>query len=210
MTLALDTGPAVDARGKPRRTMSYDEFLHAEFDHNHYEWVDGEAVEQPVIELQHELIVKFLTVALGMMVSIRKLGLILGEPFQMQAETDGNGRSPDLIFIANESRHLLEHLTMRGPADLVIEVASPSTEYVDRGAKLREYERAGVPEYWTINAERQRAEFRQLGEDGRYRLVAPDADGVYHCRVMPGVWVRPEWFWDLPEPQDVLKLWGVL
>jgi Uma2 family endonuclease len=62
-----------------------------------------------------------------------------------------------------------------------------------------------VAEYWLIDPQRQRAEFYQLGADGRYVAVAPDAEGIYHAAVMPGFWLRVAWLWQEPLP-PVLSL----
>lgn len=41
----------------------------------------------------------------------------------------------------------------KGAPDLVVEVLSPATAHKDQTEKLRLYERAGVREYWIVNAE---------------------------------------------------------
>ena len=210
MTMQIAQKPLVTAAGKPGRAMSYDEFLHADFDHNHYEWVDGEAVEMAAVELDHDRLTNFLISVLTLTVATRDLGSIHSEPFQIQPNAGGNGRAPDVMFLSKDNQDYLEQLVLRGPADLIIEVASDGTRRIDRGAKFREYEAGGVPEYWMPDPKRKRAEFYQLGPDGKYRQVPPGPDGVYHCRAIPGVWVRPEWFWNRPTPLDVLKSWGVL
>ena len=210
MTMQIAQKPLVTPQGKPGRSMSYDEFLHADFDHNHYEWVDGEAVEMAAVDLEHAKLTSFLITVLNMAVTVWNLGRILGEPFQTQSSAGGNGRAPDLMFLSTSIEDYLEQLVLRGPADLIIEVASDGTRRIDRGAKFREYEAGGVPEYWMPDPKRKKAEFYQLGPDGKYRQVPPGPDGIYHCRAIPGVWVRPEWFWNRPAPLEVLKAWGVL
>lgn len=51
------------------------------------------------------------------------------------------------------------------------------------------------------------ADFYQLDEPGRYRLVSADDEGVYRSRVLPGFWLRIDWLWQQPLPRvlDVLK-----
>ena len=43
--------------------------------------------------------------------------------------------------------------------------------------------------------------FYQLGDDGHYRLVPPDADGSYHSRALAGFRLRPDWLWQEPLPK---------
>jgi Uma2 family endonuclease len=82
----------------------------------------------------------------------------------------------------------------------------------DRGDKFVEYEAGGLSECWLIDPLRQQAEFYQLAADGRYRLVLPDADGIYHSRAVPGFHLRPAWLWSEPLPKvlDVARELGLL
>ena len=52
----------------------------------------------------------------------------------------------------------------------------------------------------------EQAEFYQLDAQGRYQVVAPDGNGLYHSRVVPGFWLRVAWLWrqPLPDPVQVL------
>ena len=59
-------------------------------------------------------------------------------------------REPDvMLFLAEHGARVKERYVE--PPDLVIEVVSPSTAVVDRGEKLWEYARAGIPEYWVVD-----------------------------------------------------------
>jgi Uma2 family endonuclease len=71
--------------------------------------------------------------------------------------------------------------------------------------KFDEYEAAGVSEYWVLDnrPKRARAWFYQLDASGRYVSVLPDADGVYHSAVLPGLELRVDWLWQ--EELDVLS-----
>ncbi|MGH2593167.1 MAG: hypothetical protein ACRDGG_06610 [Anaerolineae bacterium] len=42
---------------------------------------------------------------------------------------------------------------------------------------------------------RQRAEFYQMDERGKYRPVPVGQDGRYHSKVLPGFWLRVDWLW---------------
>jgi Uma2 family endonuclease len=88
----------------------------------------------------------------------------------------------------------------------VVEIFSPESIGRDRGDKFYEYERAGIPEYWVIDPETERAEFWQLDAQDKYQLVPADAAGAYHSRALPGFWLRVAWLWQQPLPSvdDVL------
>jgi Uma2 family endonuclease len=78
---------------------------------------------------------------------------------------------------------------------------------VDRGDKFLEYEAGCIPEYWLIDPGRKQAEFYQLDEEGHYRAILPDENGVYHSKVIHGFRLRVEWLWQRPLPPvlEVLK-----
>ena len=91
-----------------------------------------------------------------------------------------------------------------GSPELIVEVTMSSRSY-DLGPKLALYQRAEVPEYVALLVEEQRIEWRVL-EKGSYRLMAPDADGVFRSKVFPGLWLDSAAFWR----KDRLKLLAVL
>ncbi len=128
--------------------------------------------------------------------------MVLSAPFQMKLE---RGREPDLLFVASEHLERLKEAYLEGPADLVVEIVSPESVGRDRGEKFCEYEQAGVPEYWLIDPLREQAEFCQLGAQGRYRMVMPEAGEIYHSAVVPGFWLRVAWLWQPPSILETLR-----
>ena len=83
---------------------------------------------------------------------------------------DENIVQPDVIWIAENSQCKIEAKYLRGAPDLVIEVHSPGTVWLDKSAKFSLYEKHGVREYWMIDLEGQLAEiwFRQ---DNRFQRL---------------------------------------
>lgn len=154
----------------------------------------------------------FLAAALREFAMFHKLGQVCQDPFQMKPGPDLPGRAPDIQFIAQQNLARVKRLYTDGPADLVVEVISPGSRGTDRGDKFYEYEQGGVREYWLIDPDRKQAEFYLLDEIGRYRLVAPDADGRYHAREIPGLWLRVDWLWQEPLPPllEVLREWKLI
>jgi Uma2 family endonuclease len=62
---------------------------------------------------------------------------------------------PDLMFISNERASIIQNHIWGAP-DLVIEVASPNTEYRDRTIKLEWYQKYGVRECWLVHDRERR------------------------------------------------------
>ena len=64
-----------------------------------------------------------------------------------------NTYQPDLLFVSNERRAILERLGAFGAPDVVVEILSDSTRRRDLRAKLPVYLRAGVREVVIVDLE---------------------------------------------------------
>jgi hypothetical protein len=78
-------------------------------------------------------------------------------------------------------------------------------------AEYVEYEATGVREYWIIDRENQRLVVYYLDEDRRYQPIAPK-DGKFRSRVLPGFWVKIDWFWQGPlfDTYEMAKEMGII
>ena len=76
---------------------------------------------------------------------------------------------PDLMFISDERKHIVEEKRIVGSPDLVVEVLSGETEERDRGYKFLRYAKENVREYWIVDPEKQFVEVYENTENG-YRL----------------------------------------
>jgi Uma2 family endonuclease len=90
-----------------------------------------------------------------------------------------------------------------GAADLVVEVISPGSRNRKRDTqeKFREYERAGVREYWLIDPKLKTARFYIASPERRFVESLPEDDGVYRSTVVPGFFLRLSWLWQSPMPK---------
>lgn len=192
LLLALSTDPNCRAQ------MTYDEFLRWADEDTHAEWVDGEVIMPSPANERHQDIARLLTALLSDYVEFTRQGKIYPAPFQMKLEH--SGREPDLLFVSSEHLNRIKPTLLDGPADLVIEIVSPESRGRDRGDKFYEYQGAGVPEYWLLDPETERAEFYQLDEQGAYHMQEIAPTDTYLSRVLHGFWLRPEWLWQQPLP----------
>ncbi len=198
---------------RPKSTVGrvgYEEFLER-YAGIRAEWVDGEVVELGPASYRHQDLVGFLGALLRGFVEARALGVVQVAPFQMKTGPDLAGREPDLLFVATERLGLLKETHLDGPADLVVEVASPESRLRDRGEKFAEYELGGVREYWLLDPDARRADFWVLGPDGRFDRRQPDAGGTYRSVAVPGFWLRVDWLFQRPLPRllDVQRELGL-
>lgn len=183
----------------PAEKISYEDFL-KQYEGIHAEWVDGEVVEMPSVSLNHQDTSSFLLRLIFDFVEDRQLGQVLYEKFQMRLPSRPSGREPDIIFVGNANLSRLTSTYLDGPGDLVVEVVSPESQDRDRVEKFAEYQRDGVGEYWLIDPAVQEASFFVRDAAGRFQAIPPDANGVYHSAVLPGLWVRVSWLWQRPLP----------
>lgn len=192
-----------EGESQPKGKMTYEEFLAWCDEDTWAEWVNGEVEMVSPASKEHQDVQGFLYELLRRYVAARDLGMVLQAPFQMKTGADLPGREPDVLFVAKEHLDRFKETFLDGPADLVIEIVSPESRLRDRGAKFAEYEIGGVGEYWLIDRERRRADFYRLDEQGRYRLVEPDEQGVYRSVIVSGFWLRIEWLWQEPLPSPL-------
>lgn len=196
-------------RADERLTMTYDEFLDWVGEDAHAEWVDGEVIVFMPPFVRHQRIVVFLTALLELYSRLRDLGDVYVAPTEMRLSMARSSRQPDVLFVSREHRDRVNERRVEGPADLVVEIVSDDSVTRDRRDKLLEYQRAGVLEYWIVDAREGREVFDPftLTDRGVFQLISPDSDGRIHSAVLPGLWIDPEWLWQdpLPSPLRVLQ-----
>jgi Uma2 family endonuclease len=199
--------------GKRPRAMAWEEFLVSDLGHDHFEWVDGEAVEMPAVNDTHDQIVGWLRTVMMLYVEHKQLGQVKGEPFVMRPSPDANGRAPDVCFVAKSRLRRIRYNHLNGPADVAVEVISPKSRRTDSVDKLLEYERGGVREYWLIDPARQAADFYALRRRKYVPMVDASAERperVFRSEALEGFWIEIDWLWKRPSPLTVAKRWELV
>ena len=84
-------------------------------------------------------------------------------------------------------RTWIEDEYLCGSPELLSEICN-STESIDLHQKLELYGEAGVQEYLVAIAKKKQIRWHQLVRS-KYKLIAPDADGVFRSLVFPGLWL---------------------
>ena len=179
------------------KQMSYEEFLRWADEDTHAEWVNGEVIEFMPAKPIHQSISYFLVHLLGYFNDLFRLGQIRFAPMEMRLRGGRSSREPDILFIKQANLHRLNENRLEGPADLVIEIVSDDSVTRDRRDKLKEYQEAGITEYWIIDPRpgKLRADFYRLNEARQYELFGLDEDERVESQVLPGFWLRPQWLW---------------
>ena len=113
------------------------------------ELVDGEVAVSPSPTPRHSYADTALRTLLHGHVTNRGLGLVFGDVDTTFGVNDV--RRPDLIYYSKARLHLIGNKAMEGPPDLCVEIVSPSSTVIDRTDKFKQYQKAGVSDYWVLD-----------------------------------------------------------
>jgi len=137
----------------------------------------------------------------GMLVWVekRELGEVLGDRAFLVNEVADLATEPDLIFVswkslrsgrvryAERKKGSKRYVEVVGSPDLVVEVVSDGSVRKDTVLLRERYWRAGIPEYWLVDARGEEVIFRLLCRKARgYAEAAPDAKGYRRSAVLGG------------------------
>ena len=116
-----------------------------------YELVDGLLLVTNAPRPVHQLVVSLLMEQLLPYVRRHDLGRVLTSPSALELEPN-TVVQPDLFVVRAADRPVTQWSQVAGLL-LAVEVLSPSTANVDRTRKRRLYQRAGVADYWVVDAD---------------------------------------------------------
>ncbi len=165
------------------------------------EFIDGRIIVHSPASLIHVDLSGFVYTLVKLFVRKHKLGRVIGNNFQVRLRP-GLRRVPDLMFIASNNTVTITETQVDGAPDLVVEIVSPDSVERDWRDKFFEYEIAGVKEYWVLDHGNRRFEIYCLNEKGKYE-AQPKTKGVVKSQVLPGFWLKAEWFWQEPLPDEL-------
>lgn len=188
--------------------MTYEEFLAWAPEGVRTEWTDGEGIAYVSNSDRHQWMIALFANLLTGFADLFGLGRVVTAPYPVILRPGGPHREPDVMFVAGDRLDQWTHQRFYGAPDFAFEALSDETAVEDRGRKRREFERAGTREYLMMDARPNRFDFDFLRLDttGHFQDVEPDEQGRYHSDVLPGFWLKPEWFRrdPLPDHHDLL------
>lgn len=141
------------------------------------ELVDGVLVEEEMAGWTHETAVLWLATALRLW-AVPRRGLVGGSEIKYLLRP-GRGRKPDLSLVLPGQKRPPAQGVMRWPADVLVEVVSPSPRDVrrDRLEKLRDYAIFGAKYYWILDPTIRMFEIFELDAQHRYTNVLGESEG---------------------------------
>lgn len=156
---------------EPERViLTYEDLVEIPNDRNRYEIVEGELQVTAAPNISHQATSGNLYFLLSGYVRRHDLGTVLTAPCDVYL-SEISVVEPDLLFVSNERREIIQRQYIRGAPDLVVEILSPSTSHVDRHVKMQLYLRYAIANYWRLDPDRQQFVAYAL-DHGQYRQVA--------------------------------------
>jgi Uma2 family endonuclease len=156
--------------------LTYADYCQFPDDGTRHEVMDGEHWMSPPPEMYHQALSRRIQFQLYSQIELTGRGQVIYAPATVQL-SEHDIVEPDLIMVLQSRISILGKMKIDGPPNVLIEILSPSTEAVDRGRKLRLYERSGVPEYWIVDPQQRMIEQWVLRERA-YELAGRHADRI--------------------------------
>lgn len=153
------------------KLITFTDFL-TRYEGQNVEWHAGEVVQKGTNNTRHNLMQGFLYQLLSMFLDLTDMGQVILAGVPMYIDDDTPAREPDLMILLHENSDRLKARHVEGAVDIAVEIVSPGSDSIDRGAKFVEYEAAGVREYWLIDPLRNEAIIYTLNNDGRYQRIS--------------------------------------
>ena len=161
-----------------------------------YQLIDGELIEMAGASDSHQVFALRCGSALLIQTDDLGIGEVRIAPYDVHID-EFNTYQPDLLFVSNERRGILERLGAFGAPDVVVEILSDSTRRRDLAEKLPVYLRAGVREVVIVDLEARTVAVYagyDYGDGDGDRVAAParvyGAGDTLTLTAMPGVSVE--------------------
>jgi Uma2 family endonuclease len=152
--------------------------------------------------IEHYGINSWLHTVLNLIILRRKLkGRLFGFKIAFRLNVR-NGPEPDLAYVSPLNLHRIHKTYIDGPPNAAFEIVSPDSIERDYRKKRKQYQRAGVEEYWIIDPLLRRVRCLRLGKDKKYHAVRP-RNGRMESEVIPGFWLKASWLWQAKLPDEI-------
>lgn len=163
----------------PPRHLTTEQYLSGPPDEFKAELIYGELVMSPRATDWHQELEHYLTHLLRCWTKAFDLGWVWHDLDMVLDERKDLVYRPDVLYLAKTHAARRKRRRVFGPADLCVEILSPSDKPLVRRRKFTDYERYGVAWYWIINVAKETLEEHEL------------VTGVYRCRHTMG---GSDWF----------------
>ncbi|EIP99173.1 hypothetical protein OpiT1DRAFT_03683 [Opitutaceae bacterium TAV1] len=156
-----------------------------------YQLVEGDLFMAPAPNRFHQTCAGKIYYAFEDYLSEHPVGKAYIAPFDVYL-TDLNVYQPDVSFFSRERYSYLTDEGACGAPDIVVEVLSPKTAYLDLGVKKEIYARTGVLEYWVVDPAAHRVSVWHLSENSQAPAFTLPKNGTLTTPLLPEFVLRLE------------------
>ena len=165
----------------------YEDYLRLPDDGRRYEIIHEVVYVANAPSYAHQFAAGMLLTSLTYFVVQRRLGVVLGAPFEVHLSELSRPVQPDILFLSNEQKPADDAQIFIGAPKLIVEVISPSSIRLDRRVKFDAYEAAGVAEFWLVDPKTRSVEIYTLSK-GEYGLLGQyTGEEVVKSKVLEGI-----------------------
>ena len=151
-----------------------------------YQLINGVLIEMSGASYAHQAFLVQLIMQLAIQVEALGIGEILPAPFDVHID-EFNTYQPDLLFVSNERRNILDQVAATGAPDVVVEILSDSTRRRHVNEKLPVYAANGVREVWIVDLEATTLTIHAGDGSTLARVRSFSAADTLTSAAMPGV-----------------------
>ena len=142
-----------------------------------YQLIHGKLVFMPSPFTIHQRISRKLTFEFEHFLREYPKGEIFTAPIDVHFD-EHNVFQPDMLFVSIKRSNIIQKWIMGAP-DFIVEIASVSTEHVDRTKKMETYGKYNVLEYWIINPNDEEVEvYHNHNKEMQHQQTATKDDTI--------------------------------
>ena len=191
--------PATETQRPVRHLVSFDEFVERVQEHEKADLIDGVIYMASPESLEGNKLEFWLARLIGDFVEETDRGDVFVSRVAFRL-AHHQSPEPDIAFVQKDRLHLSEYGYFDGAPDLAIELVSPESVQRDYEKKRKQYQTAGVREYWIIDEAMQEVILLRLQPNKEFVQVSP-VEGRFESAVLTGFYLYPEWLWQSPRPK---------
>jgi len=151
-----------------------------------YQLINGVLCMSPSPNRYHQVISRNLQYLIMRHLEDHPDGELFDAPFDVYI-SEFDVFQPDLLFVREDRRGLLEKKGLVGAPDWVVEILSPSTASLDKRDKRDNYARYGVRELWIIDPELRRIHVYDLPQNPAKPVASYDEGETITPLTIPGL-----------------------
>ena len=159
--------------------------FYKDYDDVKVEFINGEVIVHSPAKVKHLECVNNIAELMSIYAKINKNGTICKEKAMISLVR--NDYMPDIVYFNNQqSATITKDQWQFDAPSLIVEVLSDSTRSTDRGIKWRDYAKAGVMEYWIVDADEETVEQFILTDDNSFDLHIKAQTGMIRSSAIHG------------------------